>query len=147
MLFQLRNDWNSLESIIWQSFQDEEVCIFGFTPRELLQNPKGIAYRLKLSADTKYGLDIFPAVAGGGMKLGKQVKLPLSVHRKGGRSFFIPDVINVKVDDWIHLPEQLDFWKIQDDILETYIPNDLEYLWKCLNISPEKEESDNQDLN
>ena len=100
------------------------------------------AYRLKLSADTKYGLDIFPAVAGGGMKLGKQVKLPLSVHRKGGRSFFIPDVINVKVDDWIHLPEQLDFWKIQDDILETYIPNDLEYLWKCLNISPEKEESD-----
>ena len=45
-------------------------------------------------------------------------------------SIFIPDVINVKVDDWIHLPEQLDFWKIQDDILETYIPNDLEYLWK-----------------
>ena len=74
------------------------------------------------------------------MKLGKQVKLPLSVHRKGGRSFFIPSFTEIDLDEWIHLPERPDFWETQLELLQTYEANDLDYLWNILQIHPENEQ-------
>lgn len=98
--------------------------------------------RSLIKREENYGLDLFPAVAGGGMKLGKQVKLPLSVHRKGGRSFFIPDFTETYPAEWIHLPERPDFWKIQLNLLQTYESNDLDRLWDILQIHPENEQKE-----
>lgn len=44
-------------------------------------------YRKRVREESYLALDLFPAVAGGSNKLGKQVKLPLSKHRKGKLSF------------------------------------------------------------
>lgn len=99
-------------------------------------------YKVFIQQEDSFGLDLFPAVAGGGMKLGKQVKLPLSVHRKGGRSFFIPDIINMKYEEWKKLPDQSNFWEIQLKILQTYELNDLEELWSQLKITPDEEQKE-----
>lgn len=98
------------------------------------------SYRNSIQCETEYGLDLFPAVAGGGMKLGKQVKLPLSVHKKGGQSFFIPDIVNSKYEEWINLPENPEFWEIQLKILQDCVLNDPEEIWEKLKILPDQEQ-------
>lgn len=102
----------------------------------------GKEYKSAIHQEEVFGLDLFPAVAGGGIKFGKQVKLPLSVHRKGGQSFFIPDILNYNMEEWRNLPEKSDFWQIQFGVLQSYVPNDLEVLWKRLRISPDKEQQE-----
>lgn len=98
------------------------------------------SYRASIRCETEFGLDLFPAIAGGGMKLGKQVKLPLSVHRKGGQSFFIPDILNLKYHEWINLPEHPEFWEIQLKILQECVLNNPEELWEKLKLSPDQEQ-------
>ncbi len=75
-----------------------------------------------------YGLDKFPATDSSfGNKVGKQVKIPLSVHKKGNRSFFLENNAfqNIKDDD---------FYINQLTILENYKTNDIEYVNEKLNI-------------
>ncbi len=67
-----------------------------------------------------FGLDLFPATNKGNNKYGKLVKIPLSVHRKGGQSFFIRDICSESIDDWLNYPDKNDFWEIQNQILEKY---------------------------
>lgn len=98
------------------------------------------SYRDSIRCETKYGLDLFPAVAGGGMKLGKQVKLPLSVHRKGGQSFFIPDILKSNYQEWINLPKHPEFWEIQLKILQECVLNSPEELWEKLKLLPDQEQ-------
>lgn len=98
--------------------------------------------RESIRKNENFGLDLFPAVPGGGMKFGKQVKLPLSVHKKGGQSFFISDILQSDYQEWIDLPEHPDFWNIQLKILQDYTPNDPEVLWKILEISPNQEQKE-----
>ena len=83
---------------------------------------------------------MFPAVARNSGKFGKQVKLPLSVHRKGGRSFFIPNILESEYEEWMHLPELEDFWNIQWNILKNYVPNETDEFWTNLDIRPEMEQ-------
>lgn len=101
-----------------------------------------VSYRNAVRSQKGFGLDIFPAAAGGGMKFGKQVKLPLSVHRKGGQSFFIPDILEMEYQEWMNLPENPDFWKGQLEVLQKYVPNDPEEVWRKLRILPEQEEQE-----
>lgn len=78
---------------------------------------------------TQYGLDKFPATdSSEGNKVGKQVKIPLSVHKRGGRSYFIEGE-SYPID--IH---DKNFFRKQLHILETYKPNKIEYVNKKLNI-------------
>lgn len=100
------------------------------------------SYRSSIQCEIEYGLDLFPAVAGGGMKFGKQVKLPLSVHKKGGQSFFIPDILNLKYQEWINLPQNPAFWEIQLEILQKCVLNNPEELWEKLKLSPDQEEKE-----
>lgn len=97
-------------------------------------------YRKRIREERYLALDLFPAVAGGSNKLGKQVKLPLSKHRKGKMSFFIPNIIEGDIREWLHLPERDDFWKIQRDILQGYKRNDPESIWSILEICPDETE-------
>ena len=101
-----------------------------------------VSYRNAVRSQKGFGLDIFPAAASGGMKFGKQVKLPLSVHRKGGQSFFIPDILEMEYQEWMNLPENPDFWKGQLEVLQKYVPNDPEEVWRKLRILPEQEEQE-----
>lgn len=96
--------------------------------------------RMKIQLDDNFGLDLFPAVARNSGKFGKQVKLPLSVHRKGGRSFFIPNILESEYEEWIHLPKHEDFWNIQWNVLKNYIPNETDEFWTKLDIRPEMDQ-------
>ncbi|MBN1073328.1 hypothetical protein DVV91_03080 [Clostridium botulinum] len=72
-------------------------------------------------------IDLFPQTPNSiGNKLGKQVKIPLSVHRKGGRSYFFTDDINI--DDY-------DFFNSQYTILHNYECNKADYILKVLKIN------------
>lgn len=86
------------------------------------------------------GLDLFPATGKGHNKYGKLVKIPLSVHRKGGQSFFIRDICNESIDEWLAYPEKKDFWEIQRQILENYTINSPIELFSSLQIDIENEE-------
>lgn len=97
-------------------------------------------YRNRIKEEKHFGLDLFPAVARGSNKLGKQVKIPLSTHKKGGISFFIPDIENGDIKEWIFLPERDGFWEKQREILLNYKRNDLEKIWGVLGISPKLQE-------
>ncbi|WP_286907342.1 TOTE conflict system archaeo-eukaryotic primase domain-containing protein [Clostridium sp. UBA1652] len=75
-----------------------------------------------------YGLDEFPATASSkGNKLGKQVKLPLSVHTKGERSFFFEGDFR-----WIEKTDN--FLTNQYDILKKIQLNDTNKLLDNLEL-------------
>lgn len=87
-----------------------------------------------------FGLDLFPATNKGNNKYGKLVKIPLSVHRKGGQSFFIRDICSESIDDWLNYPDKNDFWEIQNQILEKYTLNSPVELLEQLEIEIETDE-------
>ena len=64
-----------------------------FLAQKLLQN-----INPQLNIDKKYNIDLFPAVPIGRNKLGKAVKLPISVHRKGGQSYFVKELNDFDVN-------------------------------------------------
>lgn len=73
-----------------------------------------------------FGLDLFPAVSYGSTKMGKAVKLPLSVHKKGGQSYFIEkykDKLNIEI-----MNLDLKFLENQYNILDNYKKNDKKIL-------------------
>ena len=55
-------------------------------------------------------------------------------------SFFIPNIIEGDIREWLHLPERDDFWKRQRDILHGYKRNDPESIWSILEICPDETE-------
>lgn len=76
--------------------------------------------------DRHFGLDLFPAVSYGSTKMGKAVKLPLSVHKKGGQSYFIEkykDKLNIEI---MKLDQK--FFEHQYNILDNYKKNDKKIL-------------------
>ena len=112
----------------------------------------------------QYGLDKFPATGvNKPSKVGKQVKFPLSYHKKGSRSFFFakqqvlcssePDFISsdaaplvlflglpTDIDDKLYM-ETEDFYQSQLAILETYEPETKEDF--CSKLGIEDEDRDN----
>lgn len=76
-----------------------------------------------------YGLDKFPATDSFiGNKVGKQVKIPLSIHKSGSRSYFLYD------DELNENKEDDSFFEKQLSILKKYIPNSIEEVNDKLNI-------------
>ncbi|MDE7417699.1 MAG: hypothetical protein K2N44_15585, partial [Lachnospiraceae bacterium] len=121
---------------LWIHFKGTVTKALGYKMIEKISRD----YRKRIREERYFALDLFPAVARGSNKLGKQVKLPLSKHRKGNLSFFIPDIIGSDITEWLHLPERDDFWEIQRDILQNYKRNDPQKIWSMLAICPEEEE-------
>ncbi|MGF2053977.1 reverse transcriptase domain-containing protein [Vagococcus fluvialis] len=72
----------------------------------------------ELLIDEKYALDLFPAVAYGSTKLGKAVKVPLSVHKKGERSYFFRNFSEfLEIKEYLN---EIDFFEKQYEILSGY---------------------------
>lgn len=88
----------------------------------------------ELFESDKWGLDLFPATdSSRGNKVGKQVKFPLSCHKKTKtRSFFFNGSF-VSLED----TESDCFFSNQLTILENYNPNDLENIVEKLGIDCE----------
>lgn len=77
---------------------------------------------------SNYGLDKFPATDSSfGNKVGKQVKIPLSFHKKGKRSFFLENNSFQNINN-------NDFYTNQLTILENYKTNSIEYVNEKLKI-------------
>lgn len=103
---------------------------------------KNVAYNIiqkiindsKISIDSnKYGLDKFPANAiSKGNVIGKQVKIPLSTHKKGGCSYFISDKYEEKDT------ESLFFYEEQLKIINSIEINKFDELLSRLEIDSEK---------
>lgn len=93
-----------------------------------------IVKKIKIDAninydEDKFGLDEFPATASSkGNKLGKQVKLPLSVHQKGGQSFFFEG-------EYKRLVQDDNFLENQYELLNKIKTNNLVNLLKVLEIN------------
>lgn len=100
----------------------------------------------QINEDERFGLDLFPATGRGHNKYGKQVKMPLSVHRKGGQSFFIQDICNESIENWLNYPKKENFWELQNDILENYETNSPINILQQLKIKIEPEEKKNYQL-
>lgn len=82
--------------------------------------------------ETLYGLDKFPATDSFiGNKVGKQVKIPLSIHKSGTRSYFLDN------NEFITDIEESSFFEKQLSILEKYKPNSIDDVNCKLNIHPE----------
>ena len=82
----------------------------------------------------KYDLDKFPATdTAKNNKVGKQVKFPLSTHKKGGQSFFFEGKLNLKE------AKKNNFFENQYKILDMYQENSLEEVCTKLNLSPESD--------
>ncbi len=103
-------------------------------------------FNFKKGKNEFFNLDVFPATSRGSAKLGKQVKLPLSKHKKGSMSFFISDIKNSKIDDWIKSFEKENFWETQLNILQKYEKNDTEKIFKIFNINPDAKEKNSSIL-
>lgn len=85
---------------------------------------------LKLNTD-KYGLDKFPATAiSKGNIIGKQVKIPLSTHKKGAQSYFFRGKFVRKDEQLFSLEEQL-------TLLQSIKSNKVEDVVATLNIKSE----------
>ena len=83
--------------------------------------------------DKLYGLDKFPATDSFiGNKVGKQVKIPLSIHKSGTRSYFLDN------DEFITNIEDSYFFSKQLSILEMYKPNSIDDVNRKLEICPEE---------
>ena len=82
-------------------------------------------------------VDLFPAVeTSSGNVVGKQVKLPLSCHRSGGRSYLFRGNFEI-VDDRFNEA----FIGNQTRILSEYITNDIEFVEKQLGIDCTEDDS------
>lgn len=93
--------------------------------------------QVKYSEEIKsnFSIDRFPATASAyGNKVGKQVKIPLSVHSKGGRSFFFDKNLDLAILD------REDFWEYQHKILCSYVENDIEECLRVLGLDIEERE-------
>ena len=78
--------------------------------------------------ETLFGLDEFPATRSSkGNVLGKQVKIPLSVHTKGRQSFFFEG-------DFNYNKYGKEFWEEQNAILNNLKPNKAEEVFEKLEI-------------
>ena len=80
--------------------------------------------------ENKYGLDKFPA--NGISKnnvFGKQVKIPLSKHKKGQHSFLFEGDFSFKYND-----QNLNFFEKQFEILKTVEINNIDYVISVLNL-------------
>ncbi len=76
----------------------------------------------------KFGLDKFPATANSkGNIIGKQVKIPLSTHKKGTQSYFFTGIFTKKIYD-------SDFYEEQLSLLQGIKENKLEDVLLSLNI-------------
>lgn len=83
-------------------------------------------------------IDLFPSTPiSMGNKLGKQVKLPLSCHRKGGRSYFY-------IDDLDKDYYEEDFFNNQTKILEAYKLNNIDGVVDKLDINKKDYYSNNK---
>ncbi|WP_320128711.1 reverse transcriptase domain-containing protein [uncultured Sphaerochaeta sp.] len=87
--------------------------------------------------ETKYGLDKFPACSTiSGKRIGKQVKIPLSVHINGRQSFFFSDENELKVDRKVSFFRQLEILQSyglndSDAVLERFALNDVKVAVAC----------------
>lgn len=79
-----------------------------------------------------FNLDEFPATSvSRGNKIGKQVKIPLSVHSCGKQSFLFADkYYEIKYDD--------DFWENQLSVLKKIKTNKITDVYEALNIKNQK---------
>lgn len=76
----------------------------------------------------EFGIDLFPQTdSWSGNIVGKQVKLPLSCHKSGSRSFFFSDKLS-QTD----VTANEDFYLQQYDILSEYKPNNISEVLKSL---------------
>ena len=97
---------------VWIIFSKPISKSLGFTLIQKICMETGIQEKL---GDT-FGLDKFPATnSAKGNKVGKQVKIPLSYHKKGGQSYFFTG--DFTFTNAIDLDEQY-------EILRGYEPND-----------------------
>ena len=82
-------------------------------------------------------VDLFPAVeTSSGNVVGKQVKLPLSCHRSGGRSYLFRGdfkVVDNRFND--------EFITNQTKILSEYVANDIEFVEQALEIDSTEDDS------
>lgn len=79
---------------------------------------------------TEFGIDRFPQTpSSSGNIVGKQVKIPLSCHKSGGRSYFFIDSYQ-EIDDFF----SADFFERQLKIIENYKPNKLSDVKESLGI-------------
>lgn len=86
----------------------------------------------KVLSDEIYGVDLFPAVPVGRKKLGKAVKLPLSVHRKSKKqSYFIRNIEEFNVE--YNPTKDAFFYKEQLDILKDYKLNSAQIIGEDTN--------------
>lgn len=97
---------------VWIIFSKPISKAQGFFLIQKICRETGIQERL----GEVFGLDKFPATySAKGNKVGKQVKIPLSCHKKGGQSYFFNG--NFKLTKDVNLVEQY-------EILTRYEPND-----------------------
>lgn len=86
----------------------------------------------KIKNDNRFGVDLFPAVATTHNKYGKNVKVPLSRHRKGTYSYFIENLQEFKCKQIEKINES--FLKEQLDILNRYKYNMFESVIKAIEL-------------
>lgn len=89
---------------------------------------------LEIKNSTEWGLDRFPATDSSRNNIvGKQVKIPLSCHRSGARSYFLNGEFNWKIDT-----ESLEFMQEQLKILEQYETNNVKEIVEKLGLKTDK---------
>ena len=82
-------------------------------------------------------VDLFPAVeTSSGNVVGKQVKLPLSCHRSGGRSYLFREEFDFVGERFNEI-----FISEQTKILSEYITNDIEFVKEILQIDDTEDDS------
>ena len=118
---------------VWILFDSIITKADGYNIVNCLLNISG----LKAYDATKYGIDLFPQTpSASGNIVGKQVKLPLSCHKGGGRSYCFIDRYSESQDLFSE-----EFFEDQLKILNDYKPNNLTEIKKSLKIDDDTSSS------
>ena len=120
---------------IWKKKNKKDIKKF---PKSLINAVQELRKKCKnVFGREDLHVDLFPAVeTSSGNVGGKQVKLPLSCHRSGGRSYLFRGEFEI-VDDRFNEA----FIGDQTRILSEYITNDIEFVEKQLGIDCTEDDS------